>query len=108
MFDEKKKRSRGGRKEVKIRIPKIFLLSFIITSLLSVYFLLSDRGLITYIAQKREIAKLERKIQTLKEEKRQLEERISLIKKRDPEYLVYLFRKFGWVRKGEKIVKPPD
>jgi len=88
-----------------LKVPKIFFFTTGASILLSAYFLLSERGILTYIAQKREIAKLEQRIKELEEENEKLSNRIELIKKGDREYIEYILRKKGWVKKGEKVMK---
>ena len=88
-----------------VKVPKIFFFTAGVSIFLSVYFLLSERGIFTYIVQKKEIRKLEQRIQELERENKELMNRIELIKKGDKEYLEFLLRKKGWVKKGEKIMK---
>jgi cell division protein FtsB len=89
-----------------MRIPKIFFFTFFVSLALSVYFLVfSSDGIYTYFLQKREVQELEIKKENLKSEIEDLQRKIELIKVLDREYLEYLFRKFGWVRKDEKIMK---
>ncbi len=88
-----------------VKVPKIFFFTVGVSIFLSVYFLLSERGIFTYIVQKKEIRKLEQRIHELEKENKELMNRIELIKKGDKEYLEFLLRKKGWVKKGEKIMK---
>jgi cell division protein FtsB len=89
-----------------MRIPKIFFFTFFVSLFLSIYFLVfSSDGIYTYFLQKRKIQELEIKKENLKSEIEDLQKKIELIKVLDREYLEYLFRKFGWVRKDEKIMK---
>jgi cell division protein FtsB len=88
-----------------LKVPKILFFTTGASVLLSVYFLLSERGILTYIAQKREITKLEQRIKDLEEENNKLSNRIELIKKGDREYIEFILRKKGWVKKGEKVMK---
>jgi cell division protein FtsB len=89
-----------------MRIPKIFFFTFFVSLFLSIYFLVfSSDGIYTYFLQKRKIQELEIKKENLKSEIEDLQKKIELIKTLDREYLEYLFKKFGWVRKGEKIMK---
>ena len=89
-----------------MRIPKIFFFTFFVSLFLSIYFLVfSSDGIYTYFLQKRKIQELEIRKENLKSEIEDLQKKIELIKMLDREYLEYLFKKFGWVRKGEKIMK---
>lgn len=88
-----------------LKFPKIFFFTTGASILLSAYFLLSERGILTYIVQKREITKLEQRIKELEEENEKLSNRIELIKKGDREYIEFILRKKGWVKKGEKVMK---
>lgn len=76
--------------------------------MLSAYFLLSDNGIFTYIKQKRQIEKLKSEIQNVKERINEIEYRKNLLGTRNKEYLENVFRKFGWVKQGEKILKVND
>jgi cell division protein FtsB len=89
-----------------MRIPKIFFFTFFVSLALSVYFLVfSSDGINTFFLQRKKIQELESKIENLRLEVEDIQKRIELIKGLDREYLEYLFRKFGWVRKDEKIMK---
>jgi cell division protein FtsB len=89
-----------------MRIPKIFFFTFFVLLFLSIYFLVfSSDGINTFFLQRKKIQELESKIEDLRLEIENMQRRIELIKELDREYLEYLFRKFGWVRKDEKIMK---
>ncbi len=88
-----------------LRIPTFFTILPALACLLSTYLLLSDGGIFTLVAQKREIENLKKKIEKIDVESKEIEYRIELIKKQDEKYLDYIFRKFGWVKKDEKVLK---
>ncbi len=89
-----------------MRIPKIFFFTFFVSLCLSIYFLVfSSDGINTFFLQRKKIQELESKIEDLRVEIEDMQRRIELIKELDREYLEYLFRKFGWVKKDERIMK---
>lgn len=98
--------SRGARRSKSaLEIPKIFILLSFISYPLSAYFLLSEKGLFTYLNQKRQIAELNRQIEVIEGNIKDIERRKALIRSGNREYLEGVFRRFGWVRDGEKIIK---
>jgi cell division protein FtsB len=88
-----------------MRIPKIFFILFAISFLLSLYLLLDEEGIFTFIHQKKKIEELEERITSLENEISEIKTKIDLLTKGDLSYLEHVFRKFGWVKKDEKILK---
>ncbi|GEM_PF-821090 len=101
---KKKKQEKNIMKKISIRIPKIFFFLSIISYMLSAYFLLSENGIFTYIKQKKQIEILEKEINKVKENIKQIEYKKKLLESKNREYLENVFRKFGWVKQGEKII----
>lgn len=103
--NKNKKITKNKKTKIRIKIPKIFLPLSIISYMLSVYFLLSDNGIFKYIKQRKQIEQIQSEIESVKKRINEIEERKMLIKSENKEYLENVFRRFGWVKEGERIIK---
>tara|TARA_B100000674_G_C37515019_1_gene766636 strand:- start:39 stop:332 length:294 start_codon:yes stop_codon:yes gene_type:complete len=85
---------------------KFILLNIFLTLYIGINLIGGERGLISYFDKKKIYEKLEKKEKALSAELKDLEHKISLIKKNDLDYLDILYReKFRYGTKGEVIIK---
>lgn len=93
------------RNKLTIKIPRIYIVLSIFSYVLSAYLMFSDKGIFTYINQRRQIAELQRQIEEVRRNIQNVEERKRLITSGNRDYLESVFRRFGWMKEGEKILK---
>ena len=85
---------------------KFVLFNIFFTLYISINLIGGERGLISYFDKKRIYEELEIKNEVLTSELKDLENKISLVKNNDPDYLDTLYReKFRYGTKDEIIIK---
>ena len=89
-----------------LKRKKFILFNLVLTLYVGINFIGGERGLISYLDKKRIYEELEIKNEALTSELKDLENKISLVKKNDPDYLDMLYRqKFNYVTEDEIIIK---
>ncbi len=89
-----------------LKRKKFILFNLVLTLYVGINFIGGERGLISYLDKKRIYEELEIKNEALTSELKDLENKISLVKKNDPDYLDTLYReKFRYGTKDEIIIK---
>jgi cell division protein DivIC len=89
-----------------LKRKKFVLLNIFLTLYIGINLIGGERGLISYFDKKRIYEELEIKNKLLTSELIDLEYKISLVKKNDPDYLDMLYReKFKYGTKDEIIIK---
>ena len=85
---------------------KFLLFNIFFTLYIGINLIGGDRGLISYFDKKQTLQELVKKENTLTKELKNLNHKISLINKNDPDYLDMLYReKFKYGTKDEVIIK---
>ena len=89
-----------------LKRKKFILFNLILTLYVGINLIGGERGLISYFDKKRIYEELEIKNEVLTSELKDLENKISLVKNNDPDYLDTLYReKFRYGTKDEIIIK---
>ncbi len=89
-----------------LKKKKFILFNLVLTLYVGINLIGGERGLISYFDKKRIYEELEIKNKVLTSELKDLENKISLVKKNDPDYLDTLYReKFRYGTKDEIIIK---
>ena len=85
---------------------KFLLFNIFFTLYIGINLIGGERGLISYFDKKNTYQKLLKKDEELTVELTDLDHKISLISKNDPDYIDILYReKFNYVTEGETIIK---
>ena len=85
---------------------KFLLFNIFFTLYIGINLIGGERGLISYFDKKNTYAELIKENKFLTEKLKDLDHKISLINKNDPDYLDMLYRqKFNYVTKDEIIIK---
>ena len=84
---------------------KFILFNIFFTLYIGINLIGGERGLISYFDKKNTYEQLALKDQDLTRELNDLDHKISLINKNDPDYIDMIYRKFNYVAEGEKIIK---
>ena len=85
---------------------KFLLFNIFFTLYIGINFIGGERGLISYFAKKNKYQELVKKNERLTIELDDLDHKISLVNKNDPDYLDTLYRqKFKYVTEDEIIIK---
>tara|TARA_A100001015_G_scaffold307286_1_gene402918 strand:- start:927 stop:1220 length:294 start_codon:yes stop_codon:yes gene_type:complete len=89
-----------------LKKKKFLLFNIFFTLYIGINLVGGDRGLISYFDKKTTYEKLKEKDKILTAELIDLDHKISLIKKNDPDYLDMLYRqKFNYVTEDEIIIR---
>ena len=89
-----------------LKKKKFLLLNIFFTLYIGINLISGERGLISYFDKKNTYEKLIEEEKILTAELKDLDHKISLINKNDPDYLDMLYRqKFNYVTKDEIIIK---
>ena len=89
-----------------LKRKKFILFNIFFTLYIGINLIGGERGLISYFDKKRIYEELKIKNEVLTSELKDLENKISLVKKNDPDYLDTLYReKFRYGTKDEIIIK---
>ena len=89
-----------------LKKKKFILFNIFFTLYISINLIGGERGLISYFEKKNIYKELVIKNETMTSKLKDLEQKISLIKKNDPDYLDMLYReKFRYGTKDEIIIK---
>ena len=89
-----------------LKKKKFLLFNIFFTLYIGINLIGGERGLISYFDKKNTYNKLQKKDKQLSFELTNLDHKISLINKNDPEYLDMLYRqKFNYVTEDEIIIK---
>ena len=89
-----------------LKRKKFILFNLVLTLYVGINLIGGERGLISYFDKKRIYEELEIKNEVLTSELKDLENKISLVKNNDPDYLDTLYReKFRYGTKDEIIIK---
>ena len=89
-----------------LKRKKFILFNLVLTLYVGINLIGGERGLISYFDKKKIYEELEIKNAVLTSELKDLENKISLVKKNDPDYLDTLYReKFRYGTKDEIIIK---
>ena len=89
-----------------IKSKKIFFFQIFLTLYIGINLIGGERGLISYFDKKNTYEELIEKDKKLTAELKDLDHKISLINKNDPDYLDILYReKFNYVKQDEIIIK---
>ena len=89
-----------------LKRKKFILFNLILTLYVGINLIGGERGLISYFDKKKIYEELEIKNKVLTSELKDLENKISLVKNNDPDYLDTLYReKFRYGTKDEIIIK---
>ena len=89
-----------------LKRKKFILFNLVLTLYVGINLIGGERGLISYFDKKKIYEELEIKNEVLTSELKDLENKISLVKKNDPDYLDTLYReKFRYGTKDEIIIK---
>jgi cell division protein FtsB len=85
---------------------KLILFNIFFTLYIGINLIGGERGLISYFDKKNTYEQLVLKDKGLTSELKDLDHKISLINKNDPDYIDMLYReKFNYVTEGETIIK---
>ena len=89
-----------------LKKKKFLLFNIFFTLYIGINLIGGERGLISYFDKKSTVEKLTEKERLLSVKLEDLDHKISLIKKNDPDYLDMLYRqKFNYVTEDEIIIK---
>ena len=89
-----------------LKKKKFLLFNIFFTLYICINFIGGERGLISYLDKKNTYKKLIKKDEILTLELKDLDHKISLIKKNDADYIDMLYReKFNYVTEDEIIIK---
>ena len=89
-----------------LKKKKFLLFNIFFTLYICINFIGGERGLISYLDKKNTYKKLIKKDEILTLELKDLDHKISLIKKNDADYIDMLYReKFNYVTEDELIIK---
>ncbi len=89
-----------------LKKKKFLLFNIFFTLYIGINLIGGERGLISYFDKKRTYEKLMEEEKVLTAKLKNLDHKISLINKNDPDYLDMLYRqKFNYVTKDEIIIK---
>ena len=89
-----------------LKKKKLLLFNIFFTLYIGINFIGGERGLISYFDKKNTYEELIEEDKRLTAELKNLEHKISLVNKNDPDYLDMLFRqKFNYVTEDEIIIK---
>ena len=89
-----------------LKQKKFLLFNIFFTLYIGINLIGGERGLISYFDKKSTYEKLMEEEKVLKAKLKNLDHKISLINKNDPDYLEILYRqKFNYVTKDEIIIK---
>ena len=89
-----------------LKKKKFILFNIFFTLYIGINLICGERGLISYFDKKTTYEKLKEKDKILTAELIDLDHKISLIKKNDPDYLDMLYRqKFNYVTEDEIIIR---
>ena len=89
-----------------IKKNKFFLFNIFFTLYIGINLIGGERGLLSYFDKKNAYKKLVEKDKVLTAKLKNLDHKISLINKNDPDYLDMLYRqKFNYVTEDEIIIK---
>ena len=89
-----------------LKKKKFILFNIFFTLYIGINLIGGERGLISYFDKKNTYEKLIKKEKTLTAKLKDLDHKISLINKNDPDYLDILYRqKFNYVTEDEIIIK---
>ena len=89
-----------------LKKKKLLLFNIFFTLYICINFIGGERGLISYLDKKNTYKKLIKKDEILTLELKDLDHKISLIKKNDADYIDMLYReKFNYVTEDEIIIK---
>ena len=89
-----------------LKRKKFILFNLVLTLYVGINLIGGERGLISYFDKKKIYEELEIKNKVLTSELKDLENKISLVKNNDPDYLDTLYReKFRYGTKDEIIIK---
>ena len=89
-----------------LKKKKFLLFNIFFTLYICINFIGGERGLISYLDKKNTYNKLMKKDEILTLELKDLDHKISLIKKNDADYIDMLYReKFNYVTENEIIIK---
>ncbi len=89
-----------------LKKKKFILFNIFFTLYIGINLIGGERGLISYFDKKNTYEKLIKKEKTLTAKLKDLDHKISLINKNDPDYLDMLYRqKFNYVTEDEIIIK---
>jgi cell division protein DivIC len=89
-----------------LKKKKFLLFNIFFTLYIGINLIGGERGLISYFDKKNTFQELVKKDLKLSAELKNLNHKVSLINKNDPDYLDMLYRKkFGYVTKDEIIIK---
>ena len=89
-----------------LKRKKFILFNIFFTLYIGINLIGGERGLISYFDKKKTYEQLSIKDKVLTSQLDDLEHKISLINKNDPDYIDMLYRKkFNYVAEGETIIK---
>ena len=89
-----------------IKSKKIFFFQIFLTLYIGINLIGGERGLISYFDKKNTYEELIEKDKKLTAELKDLDHKISLVNKNDPDYLDLIYRqKFNYVNEDEIIIK---
>ena len=89
-----------------LKNKKFILLSIFLTLYIGINLIGGERGLISYFEKKKIYKELKNKEKSLTIKLKELDNKISLVKKNDLDYLDMLYRqKFNYVKEDEIIIK---
>ena len=89
-----------------LKKKKFFLFNIFLTLYIGINLIGGERGLISYFDKKNTYEELIKKEKVLTTKLKDLDHKISLINKNDPDYLDILYRqKFNYVTEDEIIIK---
>ena len=89
-----------------LKKKKFLLFNIFFTLYIGINLIGGERGLISYFDKKNTYEKLIEEEKTLSAELKDLDHKISLINKNDPDYLDMLYRqKFNYVTEDERIIR---